>query len=109
MTGSLRIVYMGFCLTIAFAVWLLVYGLALQLLYGDGIRTGRSSSSKYDHLPFELKPCLPLARRRNQDGRQGLWHDALPWLTPWDEDCRPPPADSTRFVAPRFPMGDAMG
>jgi type IV secretion system protein VirD4 len=35
MTGSIRIVYVGFCLTIALAVWLLSYGLALQLLYGD--------------------------------------------------------------------------
>ncbi|GAA4134487.1 hypothetical protein GCM10023067_56820 [Aminobacter aganoensis] len=36
MTGSLRIFYIGFCLTVAFAVWLLAYGLGLQLLYGDG-------------------------------------------------------------------------
>lgn len=36
MTGSLRICYLGFCLTVAFAVWLLAYGLGLQLLYGDG-------------------------------------------------------------------------
>jgi type IV secretion system protein VirD4 len=36
MTGSLRIFYFGFCLTVAFAVWLLSYGLGLQLLYGDG-------------------------------------------------------------------------
>jgi len=36
MTGSLRVLYIGFCLTIAFAVWLLAYGIALQLLYGDG-------------------------------------------------------------------------
>jgi type IV secretion system protein VirD4 len=35
-TGSLRIFYISFCLMIALAVWLLVYGLALQLLYGDG-------------------------------------------------------------------------
>jgi type IV secretion system protein VirD4 len=36
MTGSLRVFYFGFCLTVAFAVWLLAYGLGLQLLYGDG-------------------------------------------------------------------------
>ncbi|MDO9306850.1 MAG: type IV secretory system conjugative DNA transfer family protein, partial [Mesorhizobium sp.] len=36
MTGSLRVFYIGFCLTIAFAAWLLAYGLALQLIYGDG-------------------------------------------------------------------------
>lgn len=35
MTGSIRIVFVGFCLTIALAVWLLSYGVALQLLYGD--------------------------------------------------------------------------
>ena len=31
MTGSLRIFYIGFCLTIAFAAWLLAYGLAMTL------------------------------------------------------------------------------
>lgn len=36
MTGSLRVFYFGFCLTVAFAIWLLAYGLGLQLLYGDG-------------------------------------------------------------------------
>ncbi|WP_108610530.1 type IV secretory system conjugative DNA transfer family protein [Aminobacter sp. MSH1] len=36
MTGSLRIVYLGFCLVVALAVWLLAYGLALQFLFGDG-------------------------------------------------------------------------
>lgn len=36
MTGSLRLFYLGFCLAIAFAVWLLAYGLALQIVYGDG-------------------------------------------------------------------------
>ncbi len=36
MTGSLRVFYLGFCLTIAFAAWLLAYGLALQFFYGDG-------------------------------------------------------------------------
>lgn len=36
MTGSLRLIYLGFCLAIAFAVWLLAYGLALQIVYGDG-------------------------------------------------------------------------
>ena len=36
MTGSLRVFYFGFCLTVAFAVWLLAYGLGLQLLYRDG-------------------------------------------------------------------------
>lgn len=36
MTGPARIVYVGFCLTIAFTVWVLAYGLALQFLYGDG-------------------------------------------------------------------------
>lgn len=35
MTGPARIVYVGFCLTIAFTVWVLTYGLALQFLYGD--------------------------------------------------------------------------
>lgn len=36
MTGSLRLFYLGFCLAIAFAAWLLAYGLALQVVYGDG-------------------------------------------------------------------------
>ncbi|TIU07891.1 MAG: type IV secretory system conjugative DNA transfer family protein, partial [Mesorhizobium sp.] len=36
MIGSLRLVYIAFCLAIAFATWLLGYGLALKLLYGDG-------------------------------------------------------------------------
>jgi type IV secretion system protein VirD4 len=36
MTGSLRIAYLGFCLAIGFVVWLLGYGLALQILHGDG-------------------------------------------------------------------------
>ncbi|UCI22856.1 type IV secretory system conjugative DNA transfer family protein (plasmid) [Mesorhizobium sp. B2-1-8] len=35
MTGTLRLVYLLFCLAIAFAIWLLGYGLALKLLYGD--------------------------------------------------------------------------
>ncbi len=35
MTGTLRVVYLAFCLAIAFAIWLLGYGLALRLLYGD--------------------------------------------------------------------------
>ncbi|TJW81598.1 MAG: type IV secretory system conjugative DNA transfer family protein [Mesorhizobium sp.] len=36
MIGSLRLVHIAFCLAIAFATWLLGYGLALKLLYGDG-------------------------------------------------------------------------
>lgn len=36
MTGSLRVFYLGFCLTIGLAAWLLAYGLGLQLIYGDG-------------------------------------------------------------------------
>lgn len=36
MTRSLRIAYAAFCLSIAFVVWLLAYGLALQFIYGDG-------------------------------------------------------------------------
>lgn len=36
MTGSLRIFYIGFCLIVALAVWLVAYGLGLQLLYSDG-------------------------------------------------------------------------
>lgn len=36
MTGSLRIFYLGFCLIVTFAVWLLAYGLGLQFIYGDG-------------------------------------------------------------------------
>lgn len=36
MTGSPRNFYLGFCLIITFAVWLLAYGLGLQFIYGDG-------------------------------------------------------------------------
>lgn len=36
MTGSLRVLYLGFCLIVALAVWLLAYGLGLQLVFGDG-------------------------------------------------------------------------
>lgn len=35
MTGSLRILFLAFCLMIAGAAWLLGYGLALFLIYGD--------------------------------------------------------------------------
>lgn len=36
MTCTHRIAYVAFCIAIAVAVWLFAYGLALQLLYGDG-------------------------------------------------------------------------
>ncbi|MBZ9858028.1 type IV secretory system conjugative DNA transfer family protein [Mesorhizobium sp. CA13] len=36
MTGSLRIAYVVFCLAIGVVIWLLAYGLALQIQYGDG-------------------------------------------------------------------------
>ncbi|MBZ9974062.1 MULTISPECIES: type IV secretory system conjugative DNA transfer family protein [unclassified Mesorhizobium] len=36
MTGTFRITYLVFCLAIGFVVWLLAYGVVLQLLYGDG-------------------------------------------------------------------------
>ena len=36
MTGPLRFIYLGFCIAVAIAVWVLAYGLGLQLLYGDG-------------------------------------------------------------------------
>lgn len=36
MSGSLRLVYIAFCLSIGLVIWLLSYGLTLQLIYGDG-------------------------------------------------------------------------
>lgn len=50
MTGSLRIAYVGFCLTIAFAVWLLAYGLALQIVHGD---------ARILHLTITSNPFAP--------------------------------------------------
>lgn len=52
MTGSLRIVYLGFCLTVAAAVWILAYGLALQLLYGDG-RVLQATITTNPFAPFQ--------------------------------------------------------
>ncbi|MFI0848431.1 type IV secretory system conjugative DNA transfer family protein [Mesorhizobium sp. IMUNJ 23232] len=52
MTGSLRVFYFGFCLTVAFAVWLLAYGLGLQLLYGDG-RILQATISTNPFAPFQ--------------------------------------------------------
>lgn len=52
MTGSLRIFYLGFCLTVAFAVWLLAYGLGLQLLYGDG-RILQATITSNPFAPFQ--------------------------------------------------------
>jgi type IV secretion system protein VirD4 len=52
MTGSLRIFYFGFCLTVAFAVWLLAYGLGLQLLYGDG-RILQATITTNPFAPFQ--------------------------------------------------------
>ncbi|MBP0440418.1 type IV secretory system conjugative DNA transfer family protein [Tianweitania sediminis] len=52
MTGSLRIFYLGFCLAVAFAVWLLAYGLGLQLLYGDG-RILQATITTNPFAPFQ--------------------------------------------------------
>jgi type IV secretion system protein VirD4 len=52
MTGSLRVFYLGFCLTVAFAAWLLAYGLGLQLLYGDG-RILQSTITTNPFAPFQ--------------------------------------------------------
>jgi type IV secretion system protein VirD4 len=52
MTGSLRIFYVGFCLTVAFVVWLLAYGLGLQLLYGDG-RILQATITTNPFAPFQ--------------------------------------------------------
>lgn len=52
MTGSLRAFYFGFCLTVAFAVWLLAYGLGLQLLYGDG-RILQATITTNPFAPFQ--------------------------------------------------------
>ncbi|MRX36893.1 type IV secretory system conjugative DNA transfer family protein [Aminobacter sp. MDW-2] len=52
MTGTLRVFYFGFCLTVAIAVWLLVYGLGLQLLYGDG-RILQATITTNPFAPFQ--------------------------------------------------------
>lgn len=52
MTGSLRVVYLGFCLIVAFAVWLLAYGLGLQLVYDDG-RILQSTITTNPFAPFQ--------------------------------------------------------
>jgi len=52
MTGSLRVFYFGFCLTVAFAIWLLAYGLGLQLLYGDG-RILQATITTNPFAPFQ--------------------------------------------------------
>ncbi|NGO55340.1 type IV secretory system conjugative DNA transfer family protein [Allomesorhizobium camelthorni] len=52
MTSSLRVFYIGFCLTVAFAVWLLAYGLGLQLLYGDG-RVLQATITTNPFAPFQ--------------------------------------------------------
>lgn len=52
MTGSLRVFYLGFCLTVAFAVWLLAYGLGLQLLYGDS-RILQATITTNPFAPFQ--------------------------------------------------------
>lgn len=52
MTGWLRVFYLGFCLTVAFVVWLLAYGLGLQLLYGDG-RILQATITTNPFAPFQ--------------------------------------------------------
>jgi type IV secretion system protein VirD4 len=52
MTGSLRVFYLGFCLAIALAAWLLAYGLALQLVYGDG-RILQATITTNPFAPFQ--------------------------------------------------------
>ncbi|MCO5073977.1 MAG: type IV secretory system conjugative DNA transfer family protein [Rhizobiaceae bacterium] len=52
MTGSLRIFYLGFCVTVAIVVWLLAYGVGLQLLYGDG-RILRTTVTTNPLAPFQ--------------------------------------------------------
>ena len=52
MTSSLRVFYIGFCLTVGFAVWLLAYGLGLQLLYGDG-RILQATITTNPFAPFQ--------------------------------------------------------
>lgn len=52
MTRSLRVVYLGFCLTIALAIWLLAYGIALQFIYGDG-RILQATITTNPFAPFQ--------------------------------------------------------
>ena len=58
MTGSLRVFYFGFCLTVALAVWLLAYGLGLQLLYGDG-RILQATITTNPFAPFQQLLTYP--------------------------------------------------
>lgn len=52
MTGPLRLFYFGFCFTIAITVWLLAYGLALQLVFGDG-RILQTTITTNPFAPFQ--------------------------------------------------------
>ncbi|RUW47808.1 type IV secretory system conjugative DNA transfer family protein [Mesorhizobium sp. M1A.F.Ca.ET.072.01.1.1] len=65
MTGSLRLAYALFCLAIAFAIWLIGYGLALKLLYSDGrILQATITTNPWAPLQqFVLYPDNPVLRR----------------------------------------------
>lgn len=92
MTGSLRIFYVGFCLTVAFAIWLLAYGLGLQFLYGDG-RILRATITTNPFAPFQqlvaygdsgvlrvvaLGALLPAALVASIVAYAGLWANTSP-------------------------------
>ncbi|SDA92380.1 type IV secretory system conjugative DNA transfer family protein [Mesorhizobium qingshengii] len=52
MTGAYRIAYVAFCIVMAVVVWLFAYGLALQLLHGDG-RILQATITKHPFAPFQ--------------------------------------------------------
>ena len=52
MIGAYRIAYVAFCIVMAVVVWLLAYGLALQLLHGDG-RIFQATITKNPFAPFQ--------------------------------------------------------
>ncbi|MBZ9772598.1 type IV secretory system conjugative DNA transfer family protein [Mesorhizobium sp. CO1-1-8] len=68
MTGSLRVIYVIFCLAIAFAIWLLCYGLALKLLYGD---------ARVIEATLATNPWVPLQQLAVYAGNHTLQRVAL--------------------------------
>jgi len=68
MTGGLRILYLLFCVAIAFALWLLGYGLALKLLYGD---------ARVLEATLATTPWMPLQQLATYGGNATLRQVAL--------------------------------
>lgn len=67
MTGAFRLLYILFCLATAFAIWLLCYGLALKLLYGD---------ARIIAATLATNPFVPLRQLAVYGGNRALQHAA---------------------------------